>query len=526
MNIFRRKNQAQAEDAPVDPALEGHEDLAVVVAEKTLWQKVFPILAAGSGLFSEGYVQSVIGSVGTILGHTKLYGTAYSKSDGAKNIAAIAFAGTVLGQLVFGYTSDKWSRRNSLLVATVIMIIFTALSAGSYGGGTLSGMIAALTAYRFLVGIGIGGEYPAGSVAAAEASGEVKSGTRNMWFIMFTNVAIDWGFVIGAFVPYVLVLIFTESHLRATWRVALGLGVVPPIVLLLMRLKLQEPEEFKRESMKHVTIPYGLVLKYYWFRLFIVGLIWFLYDFSVFAFGIYSSTIVNNIIGDSASLATTFGWNTVINLFYIPGAMLGGPLSDKIGPRYALVIGVTLQALVGFIMAGCYSKLASPDHIAGFAVVYGIFLSLGELGPGDNIGLIASKTCATGVRGQYYGIAAAVGKIGAFVGTRVFPYIIAAGGSDAVKSAQYPFWVASSLCVLSAFLALFLLPHIGQDTITQEDIKFRAYLETHGFDTRQLGLDRGQNVESAYPEAEAVKGSTELDSATAEKSALAEKTSN
>lgn len=160
------------------------------------------------------------------------------------------------------------------------MIIFTALSAGSYGGGTLSGMIAALTAYRFLVGIGIGGEYPAGSVAAAEASGEVKTGTRNTWFILFTNVAIDWGFVIGAFVPYILVLIFTENHMRAIWRVALGLGVVPPIILLLMRLKLQEPEEFKRESMKHVKIPYGLVLKYYWFRLCVVGLIWFLYDVS------------------------------------------------------------------------------------------------------------------------------------------------------------------------------------------------------------------------------------------------------
>lgn len=207
-----------------------------------------------------------------------IYGDAYNKAPAKSNVAAISFAGTVLGQLVFGYTSDKWSRRNSLVVSTVIMIIFTALSAGAYGGGTLNGMVAALTAYRFLVGIGIGGEYPAGSVAAAEASGELKSGTRNFWFIMFTNVAIDWGFVIGAFVPYVLVLIFSESHLRAAWRVGLGLGVIPPIALLLMRLKLQEPEEFKRESMKHVKIPYGLVLKYYWWRLFIVGLIWFLYD--------------------------------------------------------------------------------------------------------------------------------------------------------------------------------------------------------------------------------------------------------
>ena len=46
--------------------------------------------------------------------------------------------------------------------------------------------------------------------------------------------------------------------------------------------------------------------------------------------------------------------------------------------------------------------------VAGFAVVYGIFLSLGELGHGNNIGLLAAKTSATGIRGHYYGIAAAV----------------------------------------------------------------------------------------------------------------------
>jgi MFS family permease len=209
-------------------------------------------------------------------------------------------------------------------------------------------------------------------------------------------------------------------------------------------------------------------------------------QFSSYAFGIYSTTIVNQIIGD-APLYQSFGWGTVINLFYIPGAMLGGPFSDWIGPRYALAIGVTLQALVGFIMAGCYDSLT--QNIAGFAVVYGIFLSLGEFGPGDNIGLIASKTSATGIRGQYYGLAAAIGKIGAFVGTKVFPYIEAAGSND-TQSAQYPFWVASSLCILSAVLAVFCLPHIGQDTITAEDIKFRAYLESKGWDTRQMGLKR------------------------------------
>ena len=176
--------------------------------------------------------------------------------------------------------------------------------------------------------------------------------------------------------------------------------------------------------------------------------------------------------------------------------MLGSVFSDWVGPRYALAIGVLAQALVGFIMAGLYPHLAKPENVAAFAVVYGIFLSLGELGPGDNIGLVASKTCATGVRGQYYAIAAAFGKIGAFVGTYIFPYIEKAGGSNTNATAQYPFYVSSSFCVLMAFISLFCLPHIGQDTITTEDIKFRAYLESKGWDVSQLGLVPGLSATS------------------------------
>lgn len=38
-------------------------------------------------------------------------------------------------------------------------------------------------------------------------------------------------------------------------------------------------------------------------------------------------------------------------------------------------------------------------------------------GPGNCLGVLAAKTGPTAVRGQYYGFAAAVGKVGAFVGT-------------------------------------------------------------------------------------------------------------
>lgn len=170
------------------------------------------------------------------------------------------------------------------------------------------------------VGIGIGGEYPAGSVGCSEASAELKAGTRNRWFILFTNTAIDVGFVVGAFVPYVVAAACHNGHLSTQWRVSLGIGVIFPLVLFVLRLRVKEPEEFSRNSMAHVKIPYKLALKFYGPRLFCVAVIWFIYDFCVYPFGIYSSSILKSIYdSDTAPLTTVFGWNTV-----------GEPLSSRL----------------------------------------------------------------------------------------------------------------------------------------------------------------------------------------------------
>jgi MFS family permease len=153
-----------------------------------------------------GYLNFVGGTVNTIL--SRIYPEAYPGSNYSKNITSIVFAGTVLGQLSFGYLSDKLGRKFGMISATIIVVIFSILSAGAYGAnGSTSGMFTALAAYRFLLGIGIGAEYPAGSVAASEATSEVKKGHRHALFIAVTNFVIDFGFVLGGFVPLVLLVI-------------------------------------------------------------------------------------------------------------------------------------------------------------------------------------------------------------------------------------------------------------------------------------------------------------------------------
>ena len=476
ITLGKSKEQLIEEDIHDDD-----ETVETRVRGKSLWNG----FAAGAGLFSDGYVNNSIGTVLYCL--KKIYGDEFAKSNAINNIGSIAFVGTVVGQLSFGYISDRIARKGGMMAANVILILFTLLCAVGSWGATVQGFFACLTVWRFFLGVGIGAEYPTSSVIASEFANQLPPGHRNRYFSWFTNFMIDMGFVISAFVPFVLIWIFTERHLRALWRVTIGLGVIPPLALFFLRLKMNDSKSFQKLHMKSVRYrdyPWWLIVKFYWFRLTIVSLIWFIYDFSAYSFGTFNSIIIDEIIPD-APIWQQWGWSVVFNLFYIPGAFLGAIAGDYIGPRLTLTIGVACQGIIGIAMSACLKSL--KRHIAGFVVVFGIFTSFGEFGPGDNIGLLASKTSATAIRGQYYGIAAAIGKIGAFVGTWVLPAIQTHYAYDDEVALQVQFLVSAALCLFSAGLTFFFCPPVGQDAINREDRDFVAYLKENGFDINLLG---------------------------------------
>jgi MFS family permease len=360
----------------------------------------------------------MIGFVKSMLG--KIYGTRFKESNGILLLNPMTFAGTALGMLLFGFTSDHWSRKGSLLASTVIIIVFAILQTASYGaGGTMESMVLALTVYRFFLGIGIGGEYPAGSVGAAEHTASLKEGTRNRWFIWFSNVAIDMGFVLAPLVALIVVCptlsvkhsnllqvaITNEgtSGLSVAWRVCLGTGILPPFVMFLLRLKLDEPEPFVKESMSLGRTPWYLILRFYWWRLLIVSTVWFLYNFCSYAFYLFQGDMLENVYPDTkgpSTLRTSLGWEVLIALFYMPGCIGGSYLADmpSIGPKKLLIGSLVAQGVIGFILAANARSLLKPSAIGGFVVLFGIFLALGESGPGDTIGLFASKTSSTAVR--------------------------------------------------------------------------------------------------------------------------------
>lgn len=462
--------------------------------------KYWPVIATGAGLFSDGYVNNSSGFAITIL-ETIYSADQYNTSDAMSNLGAITFVGTVVGMLVFGLISDYWSRKSGMLISTVILIVFSILAAGSWGAGMPQepkGMLNMLITMRAVVGIGIGGEYPAGSVACAEVSQRLSKGARNRWFIWFTDFMIDCGFVMSAFVCWLLMYIcnvpkFAEpgnSHgLQAAWRILMGLGAIAPISLFYLRVKFEDDDQFTKNNFKKAKkTPWWLITKRYCPRLALVSLIWFCYDFSGYSWSTYSSLIIKSQVpvneNGVQNIKTAFGWGIVFMLFYLPGSFLGGYASDYFGPRLTLFTGALLQGIVGYLMAAEYSHL--EKHIAGLVVAYGIFSALGEFGAGDNIGLVCSKTSASAVRGRYYAIAAAMGKVGAFAGTYAFPAIAKHyGGIKSSRGQQVLVYISSSLCILSALLAL-CIPELSQEAIALEDIKFRNYLRDNGYDPDQM----------------------------------------
>ncbi|TBU49805.1 metabolite transporter [Dichomitus squalens] len=470
--------------------------------KKPSLSQVSLIFACGTALFSDGYANNIIGSVNTLL--VRIYGDKIS-ADYSTTLSSLAFAGTVVGMLTFGYLSDKLGRKFGMMLATAIVAFFSLLSAASSGAHhSVGGLVAMLSACRFLLGIGIGAEYPCGSVAASEQSEEpgINKNAQHRWFALATNSMIDFGFVVSSFVPLVLFWIFGEHHLRAVWRLSVGLGFIPALLVFLWRLRMDEPTRYKKDSMARAKVPYLLILRRYWVRLVAISITWFIYDFIVYPFGLYSSTVTNTITGGSSSLTVVFGWSVVINLFYMPGTLIGAFVVDYLGPKHTMILGLLGQAVIGFIMSGLYTQLTK--HIAAFAVVYGIFLSFGELGPGNCLGMLAAKSGPTAVRGQFYGIAAAVGKVGAFGGTWAWKRIVSDFGkmhpNDPNIGQTGPFWVGSALAIVSAIITFFFIRPLSHDGMAEEDRKFREYLEQHGYDTSQMGLADVTNDTSSSSE--------------------------
>ncbi|CAO3591673.1 unnamed protein product [Absidia cylindrospora] len=189
----------------------------------------FNVIFSGAALMSDGYQSGAISFVNLAL--SKIYGDVVFNDTVSSRLSYAMFVGCVVGQVFFGFFVDRIGRKAGLVTTTVLVILGAAMSAAS-SGITSEGLLWMMVISRGVLGVGVGGEYPCSSVAAGESADSVSPGNRGKLFVMVTNFMIDFGYVLSAIVPVILLAIFSEDRLEPVWRLVLGLGILPPLSVL------------------------------------------------------------------------------------------------------------------------------------------------------------------------------------------------------------------------------------------------------------------------------------------------------
>ncbi|KAJ9148866.1 Metabolite transport protein [Pleurostoma richardsiae] len=472
-----KKNEVYRVRTSVDDA----EILPSRDPEKTYFSKLsvwLMVLFSGLAIGSDGYNAAVIGNVELLL--AILYPDALTDSIYTR-LSNAFLIGMIIGMLGFGVFVDQLGRKTGAVATTVLLVLGIILSTAA-SGTSPTGMFWMLIVARGIAGVGAGGEYPvsgAGAIEATDESGAYRK-RRGFMFAMLADLSASLGYVWGGLVPLLLLLCVgqKQSKFDIVWRTSFALGLVPPLVIFWFRLRMAVSTAYRKSAMRKQRTPYWLAFKRYWRPLVGAASTWFLYNWISIPFGIFSSTIMSRMnVGDS--LIKNLGWGVVINCFYIPGPFLGGYLSDRIGRRQTMALGFGMQAVLGFVLGGAMGPIQSVFPL--FVVLYGIFLTLGEVGPGSTVVLTASECFPTSIRGQMMGFVSAWSKAGAAIGTQVFTAILNAYSDDSSKGDQVAFLVGSAFAVLGAAIALFVIPDVSR-RLGDDDEAWKAYLAENGWE--------------------------------------------
>ncbi|KAG9517884.1 major facilitator superfamily transporter, partial [Aureobasidium melanogenum] len=449
-------------------------DLEEGQSQKTFYSKVsvvMMVIFSGLAIGSDGYNAAVIGNVELLL--AILYPESLTNSIYTR-LSNAFLIGMIVGMLMFGVIADQLGRKTGAVATTALLVLGIVLSTAAKGTDE-TGMFWMLIIARGIAGVGAGGEYPVSGAGAAEASDENKSMRkhRGFMFAMIADLSASLGYVFGGLVPLLLLLCVGQKKEKydIVWRLSFALGLIPPVSIFWFRYKMAVSTAYRKASMRKQKVPYVLAIKRYWRPLLGASSTWFLYNWIAIPFGIFSGTITTRVnAGDS--LITNLGWGVVINCFYIPGPFIGGYLSDKIGRRKTMALGFAMQAVLGFVLGGAYHKIVPIFPL--FVVMYGVFLTLGEVGPGSTVVLASSESFPTAIRGQMMGLCSAISKAGAAIGTQVFTPITSSAGD------QGAFLVGSAFAVLGALIAFFVIPDVGRK-LEDEDENWKKYLEENGW---------------------------------------------
>lgn len=160
---------AEAEDA------ESNEDVQAKHASRKAGS-VITILGSALANLSDGYQQNLASSTNVIFNH--VLGKEVYTSSIQTRISNALLVGAVIGILIFGYTSDRFSRKGGMLVTSGLVAVGTLMATLAFQVDGAHHMLWFMTIARGAAGVGVGGSYDHVRANLGILSDELQASTR------------------------------------------------------------------------------------------------------------------------------------------------------------------------------------------------------------------------------------------------------------------------------------------------------------------------------------------------------------
>ncbi len=430
------------------------------------------VLTSGMGFFTDAYDLFIIGTASALI-----MADWHLTPVQMGLINSMTLLGAFVGAIVYGRLADWLGRKKIYGLEAAIMVIFALASA-------FSPNIVWLIVFRFILGLGIGGDYPVSAVLMSEYFNRKNRGRLVGSVLALQALGTVVGYAVG------LSLLSTGMNHDLAWRLMLGLGAIQAAAVLYARRSMPEsprylarvkgkaheaaeslstysggvmPPELATTKVTRMSFRTFITNRKYLLALIGTAGTWFVFDYAYYGNAVSAPLIVKSVLGAGATIEQSLSFNLIMfSIAAVPGYILAVLFMDRIGHRRLQLIGFPLMGLA-FLLIGITPGITSA--IAPFIALFGISFFFAEFGPNTTTFVLSAEVFPTAARTTGHGIAAGVAKLGAFMGVYLFPVISA----DLGISGALMF--SAGMALVGTFLTL-LIPETAQrslEEISDED---------------------------------------------------------
>jgi len=329
-----------------------------------------------------------------------------------------------------------------------------ALASALFSFGNADTVWIVIAVSRFILGAGVGGNYPLSAAKASESTPTAKEAANKAAGAFFWQGP-------GSCAPYLvalLLLLLPSSGYRTSlqFRLMLGLGALPSLVVLLASAR----EDHKRplvSNNKSRELKLTFSDPSYAIKLLGAAGTWLLFDVAFYGTVIFAPSIMKDVFGDDLPLQGVALSMALMSALGILGTVAGIVAVHYIGPKLLTSVGLAFGAII-YAAFALLHWLRPTYHNTQFALL--LLLNFTMFG-GPNLGtfLLPVVSFPRRVRSTFHGIASAAAKVGAMTGVALFPQVVEhyghQNGPGAVMVTQ------SLICFAGAALCHFTLEHRG-----------------------------------------------------------------